>query len=98
LLLLIFVLELWLRTSRVEAGDGNLTVASGYLFPGRARTWSASEISDLTTKITMQAGGRPYYDIVAVTKDGKKVTAGHAVRDKHEAEWLAATLKQALRL
>jgi hypothetical protein len=46
----------------------------------------------------MQAGGRPYYDIVAVTKNGRKVTAGHSVRDKHEAEWLAATVQHALRL
>jgi hypothetical protein len=45
----------------------------------------------------MQGGGRPYYDIVAVTKNGKTLTAGHSVRDKHEAEWLAATIKRALR-
>jgi hypothetical protein len=30
------------------------------------------------------------------TKEGKKITAGRAVRDKREAEWLAATIKQAL--
>jgi hypothetical protein len=96
LLLLWFVLELWLRVSRVVAGDGSLAIASGYLFPGKDRSWAAAEIDDVTTRITMQAGGRPYYDIIAVTKNGKKVTAGHSVRDKHEAEWLAATIKHAL--
>ena len=98
LLLLLFVLELWLRVSRVVAGDGSLTIATGYLFATKERSWGASEIDDVTTKITMQAGGRPYYDIVAVTKNGKRLTAGHSVRDKHEAEWLAATIKRALRL
>ncbi len=98
LLLLLFVLELWLRVTRVVAGDGSLTVASGYLFATNERSWAASEIGDITTKVTMQAGGRPYYDVVAVTRSGKKVTAGNAVRDKHEAEWLAATIKHALRL
>jgi hypothetical protein len=97
LLLLLFVLELWLRVSRVVAGDGSLTIASGYLFGTKERSWATSEIDDVTTRITMQAGGRPYYDIVAVTKNGKKATAGHSVRDKHEAEWLAATIKRALR-
>jgi hypothetical protein len=97
LLLLIFVLELWLRVTRVVAGDGNLTVASGYLLPTSERSWAASEIDDVTIRSTMQAGGRPYYDVVALTRSGKKVTAGNAVRDKHEAEWLAATIKQALR-
>jgi hypothetical protein len=97
LLLLLFVAELWLRVSRVVAGDGSLAIASGYLVAGNARSFAAAEIEDVTTKITMQAGGRPYYDIVAVTRNGKKATAGHAVRDKHEAEWLAATIKHALR-
>jgi hypothetical protein len=97
LLLLLFVLELWLRVSRVVAGDGSLSIGTGYLIPGGERSWVASEIDDVTTRITMQAGGRPYYDVVAVTKNGKKVTAGHSVRDKHEAEWLAATIKRALR-
>jgi hypothetical protein len=96
LLLLVGVLELWLRVSRVAAGNGGLTVASGYLATGGGRTLPASAIDDVTTRITMQAGARPYYDIVVTTKEGKKITAGHAVRDKREAEWLAATIKQAL--
>jgi hypothetical protein len=78
-------------------GDGRLTVASGYLFPEREQSWAASEIDDVTTKISMQAGGTPYYDVVAITKSGSKLTAGHSVRDKHEAEWLAASIKRALR-
>jgi hypothetical protein len=73
-----------------------LTVASGYLATGGGRTLPASAIDDVTTRITMQAGARPYYDIVVTTKEGKKITAGRAVRDKREAEWLAATIKQAL--
>jgi hypothetical protein len=84
--------------SRVVAGDGSMTIASGYLFAGKSGGGPPSEIEDITTKITMQAGGRPYYDLVALLKNGKKVTAGHAGRDKHEAEWLVATIKRALHL
>jgi hypothetical protein len=96
LLLVIGVLELWLRVSRVVAGNGTLAVASGYVAAGGERTLRASMIDDVTTRIGMQAGTRPYYDIVVNTKDGKKVVAGRALRDKREAEWLAAAIKQAL--
>ncbi|HEX3233413.1 MAG TPA: hypothetical protein VHR41_04415 [Gemmatimonadales bacterium] len=95
-LLLVGVLELWLRESRVVAGNGSLTLASGYLVTGGGQTLPASAVDDVTTRITMQSGTRPYYDIVVLTKAGKKLTAGRAVRDKREAEWLAGTVKQAL--
>ena len=44
----------------------------------------------------MQAGTRPYYDLVVNTRDGEKLIVGRAVRDKREAEWLATTIRQAL--
>jgi hypothetical protein len=37
-----------------------------------------------------------YYDVAVVRKNGKKIRVGRAVRDKREAEWLAATIKNAL--
>jgi hypothetical protein len=95
-LLLVGVMELWLRVSRVVAGNGSLTLASGYIMAGGERTLPASGIHDVTTRIGMQAGTRPYYDIVVNTKDGEKVIVGRAVREKREAEWLAATIAQAL--
>ena len=95
-LLLIGVLDLWLRVTTVVAANGSLTVASGYVMTGAERTLPASAIQDVTTRIGMQAGTRPYYDIVVNTRDGKKVIAGRALRDKREAEWLAATIKQAV--
>jgi hypothetical protein len=95
-LLLVGVMELWLRVSRVVAGNGSLTVASGYIVAGGERTLPASAIQDVTTRIGMQAGTRPYYDVVVNTRDGEKLIVGRAVRDKREAEWLAATIRQAL--
>ena len=50
----------------------------------------------MATKITMQAGATPYYDVIIVRKDGKNVSVGSGVRDKHEAEWLAATIRSGL--
>lgn len=96
-LLLVFgMLQLWLGVSQVTVDGGTLTIATGYLSPGRERRLPLGEITDVSTAIGMQAGSRPYYDVVILRKNGKKVIAGRAVRDKREAEWLAMTIKNAL--
>jgi hypothetical protein len=77
---------------------GTLTVASGYLTPGRERSLPAADIADIVPAIGMQSGQTVYYDVVIRRKDGKKTTAGNSVRDKREAEWLAATMKEELGL
>lgn len=97
LLLAIAVLDAWLTVTRVTAGDGGVTVASGWLAPRRERTLRAGEIAEVATKIGGQAGRTTYYDVVLVTNAGKRVAAGRGIRDKREAEWLAATLAAAVR-
>jgi hypothetical protein len=96
-LLAVFVLDAWLTVTRVTVGDGRVTVASGWLAPSRERVVPAGEVSDVTTRIGAQAGGTVYYDVTVLTTAGKRVAAGRGIRDKREAEWLAATIKAALR-
>ena len=96
LLILISVLDLWLEVSRVTADAGTLTWATGYLSPGRERTLHGSEIADVIVSIGMQAGTTVYYDVAIVRKNSKKIKVGRSVRDKREAEWLAATIKKAI--
>jgi hypothetical protein len=96
-LLLVFgALQLWLGVSHLTVDGRTLALTTGYLYPGRERRIAASEIAEVTATIGMQAGTTPYYDVVILRKDGKKVTAGRSVRDKREAEWLAATIRSAL--
>jgi hypothetical protein len=96
LLITVGVLDLWLKVSRVVVSSGSITVASGYLHPDEGRRLAVTDVSDVATAIGMQAGNVPYYDVVIRLKNGKKVVAGRSVRDKREAEWLAATIKGAL--
>ncbi len=96
LLLIYGMLQMWLGVSRVTVNAGTVAVASGYISPGGERVLAAGEISDISTAIGMQAGSTPYYDLVIALKNGKKVIAGRAVRDKREAEWLAITMKKTL--
>lgn len=90
-------LALWFGVSRITIGDGSVTVARGLFAPLRERRMAAREIEDVVTRIGMQAGGTPYYDLILVRKDGRKVPAGRAIREKREAEWLADTMREALR-
>jgi hypothetical protein len=96
LLILIGVLDLWLEVSRVVATPGNVTIGTGYLYPGREKSLTAAEIEDVKPVIGMRWGTALYYDIAVLRKGGKKVLAGRSVRDKREAEWLAGTIKAAL--
>jgi hypothetical protein len=95
-LILIGALDLWLGVSRVAVDSGTLTWATGYLVAGRERTLHGSEIADVIASIGMQAGTTVYYDVTVVQKKGKKIKVGRSVRDKREAEWLAAAVKTAL--
>jgi hypothetical protein len=96
LVLLVFALDLWLLVQRVRVNAGGITLASGYLVPVRGRVLPAAEIEHVDTMIGMQVGTTAYYDIIARGKNGKKITLGRSLRDKHEAEWLAATIEKAL--
>jgi hypothetical protein len=95
-LILVVVLDLWLKVSRIIVDAGTLTWASGYIVPARERTIPTSEVADVTTSIGMQVGGTVYYDIVVVRKNGKTMKVGHSIRDKREAEWLAGRIKGAI--
>jgi hypothetical protein len=96
LLIAVGVLDLWLKVSRVRVEAGVVTVATGYVQPGNERRLTAAEIASVAPAIGMHTGRTPYYDVEIRLKDGKKVAAGRSVRDKREAEWLAATIRGAL--
>jgi len=44
----------------------------------------------------MSSGTRVWWDLSLATANGRPVPLGGGVRDKHEAEWLAAQVKDAL--
>jgi hypothetical protein len=98
ILLVVGTLQQCLGVIRVVAQPGSLQVAEGFLSASRERTIPAQEIADITLKIGMQAGSRPYYGVMVVRTNGKQVAAGRWVRNKREAEWLAATIKKELGL
>jgi hypothetical protein len=96
-LLLYITIQLWLGTTRVVIGSGGLTVQSGLLGGGKVRQIPLAEIASISDRITSQQGGAtgtPYYDIELSLRDGKKITLGRTVRDKHETEWLVGEMQR----
>ncbi|MGN6393507.1 MAG: hypothetical protein ACTHM9_14860 [Gemmatimonadales bacterium] len=96
MLFALIVMDAWLGVSRVTAARDAVTVATGWVTPQREQTVRAADVAEVTTRITAQAGMTPYYEIRIVTTGGKQLSAGGGIRDKHEAEWLAAKLKAAI--
>jgi hypothetical protein len=97
LFLLWATIALWFGVTRVTVGDGAVVVSSGLLAPFRERRLPAADVAEVVARIGMQAGNTPYYDVILVRKDGKQIPAGRGIRDKREAEWLAGTVRDALR-
>jgi hypothetical protein len=98
LLLLYVTVELWLGTTSILAGNGELRVRHTLLGCGSSRTLFGGEIAAIDLHIGMQTQGRygtPYYDVRARLKSGRKVTLGSGVRNKRHAEWLAAQMRAA---
>jgi hypothetical protein len=95
LLMAYIALKLWLGTSRVVIGSGQLRVRSGILGMGAVQEIPFSQISAIKSAITAQQGGSagtPYYDIQLMTANGRKVTLGSTLRDKQETDWLIAEI------
>ena len=88
--------QMWLGTTRVEIGS-SLTLQSGLLGGGKVQQVALADIANITDKITAQQGGgsgTPYYDIEMTLRDGKRLTLGKTVRDKHEVEWLVSEMRR----
>lgn len=89
-------LDQWLRASRISVGEGSISVASGWLVPGRARKFDTASIDDLSLKLGEQIMGTPYYDIVLQVAGRRPNRVARGIRDKREAEWLMSRLVTAL--
>ena len=97
LLLLYITVQLWFGTTRVVISNSSLSVQAGLLGGGKVQRVALADIASIGDRITSQQGGAtgiPYYDIELTLRNGKKLTLGRGVRDKHETEWLVAEMRR----
>lgn len=89
-------MKIWLGTTRVVIG-GYMTLQSGLLGGGETRKIELADIGNITDRVAAQQGGgtgTPYYDIEMTLRDGRKLTLGRTLRDKHEVEWLVSEMRR----
>ncbi|MEP7324810.1 MAG: hypothetical protein ABI836_02580, partial [Gemmatimonadota bacterium] len=96
-LLLYGVLALWLGKVTVIADTGLLTIERRILGFGGARRVEGQVISVIEPAIGMQVGSTPYYDIKVILSEGRPVTIGGGIRDRREAQYVAALLLAAVK-
>jgi hypothetical protein len=87
----------FLRTT-VTAGREGLAITSRLLGLSWTVRAPASDVGEISLKVGMQVGTTPYYDLkIARVSGGRPLTISSSLRDKREAEWLAAEIKKLLR-
>ncbi|PYT11292.1 MAG: hypothetical protein DMF51_15940 [Acidobacteria bacterium] len=96
LLIMAIVIQAWLQTTILDATPGGLVVTGRVLGLSRSRSIPCRDLRDITLSVGMQAGETPYYDLVIARADGSASRVTAALRNKREAEWLAAEIRRAL--
>ena len=97
LLLLYISVQMWLGTTRVGIGNGELLLQDGLLGGGKVRRFAFSDLASITSAIKSQQGGgtgTPYYDIELTLRSGKKVTLGRTLRSRQEVDWLMDEMRR----
>lgn len=89
-------LRMWFEAVRVRANAAGVKVARGLAQPSKERFVAAGEIADVRLSIGMSSGTNAWYDLALHLKDGRRVQLGEGIRNKREAEWLAARILRAL--
>ena len=96
LLLAVLALHTWLLSTRVTVSPGRLAITCCLLGLAWTREVACADIRDVRLKVGMQFGLTPYYDSVIGLASGRRATLSAMLRDRREAEWLAASIQRGL--
>jgi hypothetical protein len=98
LVIFLILINLLFKSSRITADVSGLTVTTRWLLIRSIKNLSAADVASITTKIGMTSGQNVYYDIHIIARAGRDITAASSIKDKKEADWLAAEMKSLLKL
>ncbi len=97
--LLLFLISLWLGTTRVVIGGGEVTIYSGML--GAAlftRRVAAADIEAICSDAGMTAGNAAYCRLQIRCHGNRKLNFGDGIPSRLEADWLAERMRGQLGL
>lgn len=95
LLLLAIGGGLWLRSTTVEAVNGELRIQNRWVVFSRSLVLRREEIQGFDLNRSMQRGYEVWYDLRALLRNGRRVTVASGL-SKTEAPWLRAAIKKNL--
>ena len=101
LVLFVSALFRWLGTSKVVIGSGRVQMHKGLLGLGPTREVPFPEIDSIIMPIGSyeeRSSGTAYYDIKLKLNNGEQVVLANGIRNKREAEWLIAKMKELIGL
>ncbi len=92
----VFVLDLWLRHSRVIVNSKGMTVQRGWLSFKKEQQFPTSEIKSIASDVGATAGHVAYHDLRIRTRDGKEFILAKHLNSKPETDWLVRQMVAAL--
>ncbi len=85
-----------LACATITVRPGSLVIERGVAMFMRRRQMSSGDISDITVRIGGQLNDQPYYEVIAARSTGEPLTLTTLMKDKADAELLAAAFKKSL--
>lgn len=97
LLMLTYVLDLWLRRSRVKIAGQQITIENSWLGFRKSEAVKVSDAADFFAETGAPVGHLTYYDLKLRARDGKEWALAKNLGHKPEADWLARQMSAAAR-
>jgi hypothetical protein len=86
------------KSSSIRVDTAGIQARQNWLVFSSEKRFAASEIISVELKNGMTSGQTVYYDLQAVTSANGTSTLASSIRDKKEAQWLAAEMQRLLKL
>jgi hypothetical protein len=96
-ILFLWMVSLWVGTTRVVVGDGEVTIHSGMLGVAlRTRRVAAADIEVIRPDVGMTMGYTAYFRLQIRCQGGRTLNFGDGIPSRIEADWLADRMRERL--
>lgn len=92
----LLILDFHVGRSVLHADSQRLTARRTWLGLGRTRTFPASDIDTITSIVGFTSGSQTHHDLAVKLRSGGTARIAKNIATRHDAEMLAAKLRQRL--
>ncbi len=98
LLMWVFLLDLCFRRIRVTIHQSGLKMERSWFGIRQKTSFPANRILSIVAEIGATVGHAVYYDLKLQTTDGKGLVLAKNIKHQPEAEWLAASMRESVKM